>query len=430
VQNGEQKMLNLFSKTKPWMVASLLAATLAVTAQDTTKNRPAKSYEQGHEVQKNQLMPAYNAPAAIDVRGSWDVYVTGSFLYWQAREDNLDLGIVSNGFPVIDLGGPFMPNTLVVTPAQLAAAQTTGYVANANFNWGPGFKVALGVNLDYDTWDAYAEYTWFHKTSHTNLGVQSRCEKECGIDLPNNEWIFPTRMMPVGITLPIDNNKGYKSASQKWTVKMDFLDLVMARSYYSGTRLSFRPLFGARGAWIRQSVSETFNDQATFTGGALVPNAAHYATYSGNTRAWGVGPMVGMKSNWMLGYGFRLIGDVEADILYTRYDVKSKGLLVTEYDTNPLAATPVFAEGSSKGTLSQKHTDMLRPHADIELGFGWGSYFDNSNWHVDLLATYGYQVFWNQNMFINFSESLTGRLTNGNGNLYVHGMTFTARFDF
>ncbi len=411
------------------MVASLLATTLAVTAQDTTRNRPAKSYEQGHEVQKNQLMPAYNAPAAIDVRGSWDVYVTGSFLYWQAREDNLDLGIVSNGYPLTD-GGPFVPNSVVLTAPEIAASTTTGYVANSDFNWGPGFKVALGVNLDYDTWDAYAEYTWFHKTSHTNLGVQSRCEKECGIDLPNNEWIFPTRMMPVALTLPTDSDKGYKSASQKWTIKMDFLDVAMARTYYSGTRLSFRPLFGARGAWIRQSVKETFNDQATFVGGALVPNAAYYSVQSGNSRSWGIGPMAGMKSNWMLGYGFRLIGDVEADILYTRYDVKSKGFLSTLYDSTPDAALPTIVPGTSQGTLNQKHTDSLRAHADLEMGFGWGSYFDNSNWHVDLLATYGYQVFWNQNMFRNFSESESGRSTNGNGNLYVHGMTFTARFDF
>ena len=49
-------MLNLFSKTTSWMVASLLATTVAISAQDNTKNRPMKSYEQGHEVQKNQLI--------------------------------------------------------------------------------------------------------------------------------------------------------------------------------------------------------------------------------------------------------------------------------------------------------------------------------------------------------------------------------------
>src|SRR5690349_12054416 len=87
VQKMESKhMLNTFSTTKSWMVASLLAAT-SVFAQDSnsapaSKCRPQKSYEQGHELTASQMMAAYNAPARIDVRGAWDFYATGSFIYW------------------------------------------------------------------------------------------------------------------------------------------------------------------------------------------------------------------------------------------------------------------------------------------------------------------------------------------------------------
>ena len=41
------------------------------------------------------MIPAYNATARIDVRGSWDIYTTGSYIFWQPREENLELGIVN-----------------------------------------------------------------------------------------------------------------------------------------------------------------------------------------------------------------------------------------------------------------------------------------------------------------------------------------------
>lgn len=416
-------MLNLFSKTTSWMVASLLATTVAVSAQDNNKNRPQKSYEQGHEVEKNQLMPAYNAPANISVRGSWDVYATGSFLYWQGREDNLELGIASNGDPLY-LGGPFTQDS-TAEGAVVGTVYTQGSVANSKFSYGPGFKLGLGVNLDYDSWDAYAEYTWFHKKSTTNY--PHGCDCDC--DEPS-EWLFPTRIMPTTITFGEEAERGYKAAEQKWNLKMDFLDLSLARNYYLGTKLSIRPFFGARGAWIRQSLKTSFGEQATLLPGAttITTESLYTNVQSGNTRSWGVGPRTGFGSNWMLGYGFRLIGDLSGDILYTRYHVQSKGAIKTTY---LVTSTPlVTAVGTSQGKLKQEHIDMLRPHADLEMGFGWGSYFDNSNWHVDLLATYGYQVFWDQNMFRMFTDAKSGRSYLPNGNLYVHGLTFTARFDF
>jgi hypothetical protein len=242
--------------------------------------------------------------------------------------------------------------------------------------------------------------------------------------------------MPAGITATTDSNHGYKQATQSWNVKLDFLDLSLARSYYCGTKLAFRPFFGARGAWIRQSVSIDYTGQEVVTvipGGATITEdttGTLFSVQSGNIRSWGVGPRAGFESNWMLGCGFRLIGDLSADVLYTRYDVKSSADLSTIYVASITNTTIVAGTGTTSATLNQKHIDMLRPHVDMEIGFGWGSYFDNSNWHFDLLATYGYQVFWNQNMFRNFSETFSGRSTNANGNLYVHGLTLTARFDF
>ena len=81
-------MLNLLTKTKPWLTASLLAASTLFAVQDNTNISPPK-LEQGHDASKRPLMNGYNAPARIEVRGTWDVYATASFIYWQASQENM-----------------------------------------------------------------------------------------------------------------------------------------------------------------------------------------------------------------------------------------------------------------------------------------------------------------------------------------------------
>ncbi|MDE3046910.1 MAG: hypothetical protein KGI83_01020, partial [Verrucomicrobiota bacterium] len=83
---------------------------------------------------------------------------------------------------------------------------------------------------------------------------------------------------------------------------------------------------------------------------------------------------------------------------------------------------------------NQTKLGTLRSHMDLELGFGWGMYLDCNNWYIDLAAGYGFQVFYDQNMFRRYVESGTGAASANSlvpgGNLYVHGLTATATLDF
>lgn len=395
-------MLNLFTKTKPWMVVSLLAAAAAFAQQDNTKCRPQKGFDQGHEMMQNQMMPAYNAPARVEVRGSWDIYTTGSFIYWQARQENMELGIIS------DYTAPFSGGQL---PLQ---SPTVSTIIQPNAYYKPGFKFGLGVNLDWDNWDAYAEYTWFHGT--TNTGVSPLIASPLtSATAGQANYLFPKQATPsaAGTTSIF-----YNSANQTWNLKMDFLDISMARSSYSGTKLSVRPFFGARGAWIRQNVIDLYNGNS----GDSDSNAHWNVNVNRSLASWGVGPRAGFESNWMMGYGFRVLGNGSADMLYTRYDVRGTYLRNDVSNPNHIASYAKF---------SGDHLDTLRAHANLELGLGWGSYFDNNNWHIDLSASYGYQVFWDQNMFPNFNDDVQlANFTVPNGNLYIHGLNLTARLDF
>lgn len=391
-------MLNLFTKTKPWVVASLLAATAAF-AQDNnnTKCRPQKSFDQGHELMQNQMMPAYSAPARVDVRGSWDVYATGSFIYWQARQENMEIGMVSNA-----------ANPYVTT----SAIPVVSYFVNPDFEYKPGFKFGLGANLDWDNWDAYAEYTWFHGT--TDSTVSQLVPTGTAATAGNFNFLQAKQGAPGALSTLTPY---YNSGNQSWNLKMDFLDMSLARAYYAGMKLTVRPFFGARGAWIREHLDTTYNGNTA--GGA---SATNNSVVTNSTTSWGLGPRAGFGTNWLMGYGLRFTGDASADVLYTRYNARAQQLFST-------TATPSVVTSNYK--LSVDHLDYLRAHVCLDLGFGWGSYFDNNNWHVDLAASYAYQVFWDQNMMITpVSANMSALTLSPNGNLYVHGLNLTARLDF
>ncbi|MBS0624663.1 MAG: hypothetical protein JSS32_01265 [Verrucomicrobia bacterium] len=391
-------MLNVFSKTKPWMLASLLAAT-SVFGQTKSDNSDRCRPKACEPMPAMQLMPAYNAPARIDVRGSWDIYAGGSFTYWQARQENMELGasVVSSVAPAVPTAGSIV----------------TGNVINHDFAYKPGFKVFAGINFDHDAWDAYAEYTWYYGTTTTSSNGPAQTTTQ--------PYGYLTPLDEIGPLQPIAGSE-FSTASQKWRLKMQFLDTAMARTYYVGTKLTFRSIFGARFAWFTQSKKQTFINSGNLL---VTPTSGSGGTGTlfmhQSFSSWGAGLMAGLNTNWNFGEGFRMIGNGSFDLLYTRVQTTN-----TEGKFTNTAGTT-----QTRSALRQPRPDFLMPHMNIEMGFGWGSYFDCSNWHIDFAATYGFQVFWNANLFRQF-HSTTMRYSSHmpNGNLYVHGLTATMRIDF
>jgi hypothetical protein len=333
--------------------------------------RPLNSFEQGQDLRQSQMTAAYNASARIDVRGSWDLYTTGSFIYWQPREENLELGIANT--------------TSIISPLSI-----DGRVINMDFHYKPGFKAGIGLFSDRDNWDSYFEYTWFtgHHTTHAKAPTGGQI-------LPF--WGHPDNYPPLNIL----------SAKSRWVLEMTMVDAQLARIYYVGAKLAFRPYFAARAAWIRQNYSAVYYQDII---------APYHVTYS--SHSWGLVPKAGLTADWLLGCGFRAIGTADFDILFTRYNLHIK-----EQDSGAPSYDAI--------DLHQRHSFYLRPHSNLELGFGWGSYFDNHNYHFDILGTYGFQVFWNQNMFRFFaSENSQGKSFAPNGDLYIHGVNGEMRLDF
>lgn len=368
--------MHLFTLTKTCFITSIIPLSFIFGTMEPCS--PQQKKIEPPICEQDYGMPGHNASSRINVCGCSDIYVSGSFIYWQPIQENMQLGIVSNNTNPLDW--------------------VNGDVVHLDFAYKPGFQIDIGMNFDYDNWDTNLQYTWLRGTHHIHTTLD-----------PTNShitllpaWQIPDFLFPQ-----------YTSGSEKWKLHLDILDFDLARNYFVGQKLTFRPFFGARAAWIFQNIHVDY-----IQGNLLFLSVWPTTHISQSSHSWGVGPRTGLSTNWDIGKQFRLYGNAEADVLFTQY---------TRIKCSQISDTTSI----NRYLIRQKDRNYLRTHLELKFGLGWGSYFANNQWHIDLSADYGYQVFFDQNMFPNFVIAPgVGKNISPNGNLYIHGLTTTMRLDF
>lgn len=335
---------------------------------------------------------AFNAPCRVGT--CWDFFATGSFIYWQAMEDGTDVGYA----PTFNSDG----------------IQTGLQLKQMDFDFKPGFKVGIGMNTDWDNWEVYAEYTWLHLTNSRSFSVSDGTAIPTSGEVNIAPWVPTANGFPSS-SLDVASISG-TSMKGRWQLKLDVVDLELARCYYVGQRLTFRTHYGLRGAFIRQHYNATLSTVNSLGGEFPAP-----VTSFNQSHNWGVGARGGVDTHWMFCSGFYLFGNAAASLLYTQFgdddDVK------VNYTQNTTTAFGV----SETGTVNiESGRRMLGPEFDMALGFGWADYIDCGNkWYLDLSAGYEFTTFFNQNAFRNFYS-----VNVSDTNLYFHGLTVTVRLDF
>lgn len=375
-----QKKKKIDERSKYWLTGLLLTTSLAFAENDLVSQSDSQSCIKRNN-EKQMTAPACKTPAGIRVSDAWDFFAWGTFTYWNPSQDNMELGIISD--------------------ASNSLYWVNGNMVNLHYEYKPGFKIGLGVNLDRDYWDLLAEYTWFRGDQTKHISLDPTGNKGF---LPR--WAFPSLFSPE-----------YFGGKEKWRLHMDLLDFVLSRDYCVTNSIDFCTLFGVRAAWIRQNLSAYYLNETT--GLWAVKNVQ----VTSNSNSWAVGPKVALHTNWLLGKGCRIYGNGAGDLLFTRY---------THLRFHQQGTTSTGAVGTGfLLSVREKDVNCMRGHLELEFGLGWGTYFSHHHSHVDLSAGYGFQVFFDQNMFRIFldDQSCATSLV-ATGNLYVHGLNTSLRFDF
>ena len=350
---------------------------------DTTEQLPA--YDQGYELQEEQMMSGYNSPARFDVKGGWDVFVTASYLYWEAKEKGLDYAI-----------------TIPADAAVLAPVDYNYKVHSLDFDYKSGFKVALGTNLNHDNWTLMLEYARLTGT-HNSSTTRSTDVYTSTPERLLSPWIYST--LETGTVF-------FTHLTGKWESKYNMFNLELARPCYVGTNLIFKPHMGLTTGWIDQE----------YTAVGTIVNNATTITSKAKSDSWIAGPRAGVDGHWLLGAGFDVEADVAGALVYQDFDVSFKQA------SN--SWTTAYVYNSSKDVY------QITPVLEGTIGLGWGTYLDSNNWQLSFQALYDFLYYFNQNQMRKLTDQVLGmaasttRINSKADDLWLHGLTVTARLDF
>lgn len=376
-------MAGMFSKG-PLVGEVEVAAT---RVNDERMSRKEDHSNQGHERKEGDMMPGYNAPARFDVVSrKWDWYANVSFIYWDVIQEGMTLAVTQPG------NGPFLPASASDASNDNLRRMEQGY------EYHPGFKLGLGTYLwGHDNWAINAEWT------RLSFDDGSRRKPKDLTTFTHLEWLNVGNQNIDGPTVCND-------IDADWHFRVNIFDFDLSRAYYSGTKLVLNPFYGIRTVFLDQIYNVNYD--------ILFSGVPHKVRSRNNSDMWSIGPHGGMNMSFLLGNGFRFIGNAGVSILFADFTAYQK-------QSNDNDAVPMRTILSGKD-----HVQRLRAMTEMGLGFGWGRYMNRSKQHIDIAATYDFNYWPNQNMMRAFMDDLSNFSANDYGDLYLHGLTLTLTVDF
>ncbi len=376
--------VNLLRKI-PITMAILVGAS-AFAAMDTD-SRITQLEQQMKQVRTENAMGTYGAKTASarpDVDGNgW--FLTGDVFYWKAAVGGTEYAY-SDQDPI-------------------AALPISGRVKDMDFDWDWGFRVGIGYNFLHDGWDVSAQYTWFNSSGSdsSSAGLNSSL-----VPLKGLARIVSTPANPLHLFLFC------RSAKSQYNFDFQSVDLDLGRNYFVSGKLSFRPYFGLKAAWIDQQ-------QITrYTGGE--PDAFNNIGPGINTihvkddcDFKGLGPRTGLDSKWHLGHGFSIFGNFATALVWGFYDVSHK----EKY--SPVADNHV-----------KLSADMNRfsPTVQFQLGLAYDAYFLNDTNHITIGLGFDAQYWWRQNQMLKIDDSTPAKYERYSEDVSMQGVTLDIKWDF
>ncbi len=323
------------------------------------------------------------------------VFAEADFIYWYVDQE---------GNAYASTGSYF------IEPRPLVPISYQGQVYAPNSKANPGFKVALGSNLSFDQWDVLVRYSWLN--SNPSSSVTST---------DGYSGIVPLFIYSVGgsgvLSLAgtggsVDPTTYVSEATANWHYYLNAIDSELGKTTFVTPAFDARVNFGLKGSWQR----ETLNLQylVTHSTGLLGNN-----TINCNQFFWGIGPRVGIDTDWNILPPYALFNDsnLSANLvaasaisaLFSNFSVVAKS-----FDTE-------IGSYSSILVANQKYSvTKLIPVVEMLLGVEIkGSYSDCSRWVIGL--GWENQIWFSMNQHSSSVPDI---------DLSFSGLTFKARYDF
>ncbi|MEM8727998.1 MAG: Lpg1974 family pore-forming outer membrane protein [Chlamydiota bacterium] len=283
-----------------------------------------------------------------------------------------------------------------------------GRAKDIDFKWNWGIRVGLGRNFAHDGWDLKGRYTWFDAGGSGSAKVDS------------SGAVIPLKGSPTIVedeSAATQNQFLYcTSAKSEYGFDYSALDLELGHAYFVSRKLSFRPHWGLKAAWIDQ-------EQITrYTGGAIDTEEPENLGLEGNTvhvkdncDFKGLGPRVGFDSRWHLGNGFSIFGDIAGALVFGYFDIEHKEHYSQLVDNR-------VKLGANRHAFS--------PTAHVQLGLRYDNYIHNSTQHIGVGLGFEAQYWWRQNQMLTIGDTKPIKYDRYSEDISMHGLTLDIQWDF
>ena len=322
----------------------------------------------------NDVPPPPNPPAPTCM-GVTGLYVTGDFIYWKARQDE-------------------MINVAELDISQVNADRFLNIkVIDLKYSFDPGFKLGLGWKLPYDGWDLFVKWTHLHNQSkHTFTSAAH--------NLINVERLGEQNP-------PFVSNR----ARLEYDLMFNSIDFDWGRRFAVSDTWVIRPSFGMKTVWLYQDLKFRFENPQTIPLPTLgsVPGPTQFN--SARNDYWGIGPYAAFEGKWTFGWGIGLFGQVSGAILWGSFDQASHST-ENELDAGDVIVSTVDQKGKAH---------RVRPTLQMMIGLDWERCLIPNRLSGQIRIGYETQYYFSQLLTIRDVEEC---------NVSLEGLTLSARLDF
>ena len=184
-------------------------------------------------------------------------------------------------------------------------------------------------------------------------------------------------------------------------MEFNALDLELGRNYFISRRLTLRPFFGLKFAWIDQNIKVHYKNVIAFN---------NEYRYKLDQDQFGVGIRTGLNTAWFMWNKWSIYGNFAISALYNDFDNHQK---MTYQDPGIKFDHMNF----------KRDTHRVSPVLELGLGLRFETDFYEDNYQFLLQAGWEEQVWFDQNQFFNLQD-------NTEGNMSLEGLTIKASFSF
>jgi hypothetical protein len=385
--------------TRIWGASTISLLTLTHLAGIYAVNSDFQNFDCRLTQLENQMNPPSDTPCY-----GW-YFVAVEALAWKAYE---------NGLPIaIETKDPFYAVNPFLSP-NYASLLRHGKTKNLNFNWDPGFRVAVGRQWSNDwalslTWLRF--FTKAERHLHASSGKQLQPVQLAAVD---GFGILPSEISSTAIP---SSGPMFSKAAAHWYAHLNQLDLTLCRPFHVGKWLSLAPYFGLRTTWLQQRLSVNYKNNL------VIPFDTPGDDYDVRKKCswWGIGPEAGFGIGFDFRGGWSIIGRAAAAIEYGLHKIKE-----IDIDTT-------VAKTGADGILVDSNDSyrMAHPIFDLQLALGWDHTFKEGRYKFRLEGGWEQHVYFSQNQLPSYyNQTVVGDFISNQGDLAYQGWRFAVQLDF